>query len=86
MIGTNFKSQKIKTEKLVCPFPIALLPFFPIVLLIFETNLITGFSFQTAGKFLPSRSEAEKLAGSDKRKFVYLPCSKGTFFLHSDKI
>ena len=37
-IGTDFKSQKLKTKKLVCPFLIALF--------YFETNLINkGFSF-----------------------------------------
>ena len=36
-IGTNLKSQKWKTKKLVCPFLLA--PFH------FETNLINGFPF-----------------------------------------
>ena len=35
LIGTNFKSQKWKTKKLVCPFLIAHFHF--------ETNLIKGF-------------------------------------------
>ena len=42
----------------------------------------------TVGKFLPNRSEAEKLAGSDKKKniFAYQPRSKGTFLLYTEKI
>ena len=37
--------------------------------------------------FFPSRSEAEKFAGSKKNFFfAYQPCSKGTFFLYTDKI
>ena len=65
-IGTNFKSQKWKTKNLVCSFVIA---FFH-----FETNLIKerfffcSGPFWTVGNFFPSRSEAEKLACSDKKK------------------
>ena len=67
--GTNFKSQKPKTRKFVCPFLIA---FFNS-----KTNLITnnGFSIisNNLGKlgsweFFPSQSEAEKIAGSDKKE------------------
>ena len=57
-----------------------------------ETNLIKGFTlvsrpFWTGTKFFQSRSEAEQLAGSDKRKFfAYQPCSKGTFLSYRGKI
>ena len=67
-IGTNFKSQKWKTRKLVCHFLIALFHF--------KTNIIKQrfflFSgpFRTVGKFLPSCSEAEKVACSDKKKLL----------------
>ena len=38
-------------------------------------------------EFLPSQSEAEKIASSDKKYcFAYQPCSKGTFLLYTDKI
>ena len=36
-------------------------------------------------KFLPSRSEAEKLACSDKKIFDQHPCSKSTFLLYTEK-
>ena len=59
-IGANFKSQKWKTKKAACPFPIALFNF--------ETSLIKGFP--SSGPFwtvLPTRYEAEKFACSDKK-------------------
>ena len=41
----------------------------------------------TNQKCFPSRSEGEKLAGSKKNFFFTgQPCSKGTFFLYTDKI
>ena len=67
-MSTNFKSQKWKSKKLVCPFLIALF--------LFETNLIKQrfFLFSapswTVGKFLPTRSEAEKLASLDKKNLL----------------
>ena len=40
-----------------------------------------------SGEFLPSRSEAEKLAGLDKKTFFAdQPRSKWTFLLYTDKI
>ena len=61
-IDSNFKFQKWKSKKLVC-----LLPFF-ILRPIWLNKVFSFFSrpFWTIGKFLPSRSEAEKLAGSGK--------------------
>ena len=80
-IGTNFKSQK--NEK----------PKSSYALFHIETNLIKQrfflFSgpFWTVGIFLPSRSEAEKLALSDnKNLFAQQTLSKGTFLLYADKI
>ena len=63
-IGTIFESQKWKSKKLLCPFLIALF--------YFETKLIKkrlflfSSSFWAVVKFIPRRSEAEKLACSDK--------------------
>ena len=59
-IGNNLQSQKWKRKKLVYPFLIALFHF--------ETNLIKQWfllfsgPFCTVGKFLPRRSEAEKIS------------------------
>ena len=67
-IGNNLQSQKWKREKFVYPFLIALFHF--------ETNLIKQWfllfsgPFCTVGKFLPHRSEAEKLAGLDKKNLL----------------
>ena len=61
---SNPKNEKVKRSKtLVCPFLVALFHF--------ETSLIKVFPFSEtildSGKFLPSWSEAKKLAGSDKK-------------------
>ena len=84
-IGINFKSQKWKSKKLVCSFLIALFHF--------DTNLtkwnffLFYRPFWTVVKFLPSRSEAEKIAVSDKKNtFTYQTCFRGTFLLYTDKI
>ena len=76
---SNPKNKKIKRSKtLVCPFLVALFHF--------EDSLIKAFPFSEtmldSGKFLPSWSEAGKLAGSDNKKyFTYQPRSKCTFLL-----
>ena len=81
---SNPKNEKVKRSKtLVCPFLVALFHF--------ETSLIKVFPFSEtildSGKFLPSWSEAKKLAGSDKKNyFTYQPRSKCTFLLYRHKI
>ena len=58
----------------------------------FEINLIKKRFFLFPGlfwtvrKFLPTRSEAGQLAGSDKKLiFACQPCSKGAFLLYTNK-
>ena len=75
-IGTNLKSQKWKTKKLVCPFLLA--PFH------FETNLINGFPFISDncgqfGNFFQLSLKVEKLAGWSSFFWSYHPFDESMF-------
>ena len=75
-IGTNLKSQKWKTKKLVCSFLLA--PFH------FEINLINGFPFISGncgqfGDFFQLIVKVEKLAGWSSFFWSYHPFDESMF-------